>query len=62
MCFSEPGRVLTCYSVVINQDLEPNVKKKKPAKRNETMSQNGQSEPTWETLPNGITAHHDLIL
>lgn len=46
MCFSEPGGVLTCYSVVINQDLEPNVKKKKPAKRNETMSQNGQSEPT----------------
>lgn len=47
MCFSEPGGVLTCYSVVINQDLEPNVKKKKKtAKRNETMSLNGQSEPT----------------
>ena len=45
MCFSEPGRVLICYSVVINQDQEPNVKKK-PAKRNETMSQNGQSEST----------------
>ena len=27
MCFSEPGRVLICYSVAINQDLEPNVKK-----------------------------------
>ena len=35
MCFSEPGRVLICYSVVINQDLEPNVKKKKK-QQNET--------------------------
>ena len=35
MCFSEPGRVLICYSVAINQDLEPNVKKKK-TQQNET--------------------------
>lgn len=34
MCFSEPGRVLICYSVAINQDLEPNVKKKN--QQNET--------------------------